>query len=191
MELEELKKSWNIFDEHLKNKELLKEEEVNKLIDHAGKGIHAIARLNLQLLLISLPILCLLIADVWFNGKLNPVYIIVIVSLIPAFCWDIFTFRFLRKIQVDEMPPVEVIGRVNRIHRWMIRERMIAVGYLLLLAMLSFIYWEVWQYGALPVLFFMFLWGGGLALILWVYRKKFLNRIREIKKNLNELKELM
>ena len=45
MELEELKKSWNALDEHLKDKELIKEEELGKLIGHADKGIHAIARL--------------------------------------------------------------------------------------------------------------------------------------------------
>ena len=44
MELEELKKSWNALDEHLKDKELIKEEELGKLIGHADKGIHAIAR---------------------------------------------------------------------------------------------------------------------------------------------------
>ena len=32
MELEELKKSWNALDEHLKDKELIKEEELGKLI---------------------------------------------------------------------------------------------------------------------------------------------------------------
>ena len=50
MELEELKKSWNALDEHLKDKELIKEEELGKLIGHADKGIHAIARLNIKLI---------------------------------------------------------------------------------------------------------------------------------------------
>ena len=59
MELEELKKSWNTLDEHLKDKEFIKEEELEKLIRHADKGIHAIARLNIKLILISLPILIL------------------------------------------------------------------------------------------------------------------------------------
>ena len=59
MELEELKKSWNALDEHLKDKEFIKEEELEKLIRHADKGIHAIARLNIKLILISLPILIL------------------------------------------------------------------------------------------------------------------------------------
>ena len=34
MELEELKKSWNALDEHLKDKELIKEEELSKLLGH-------------------------------------------------------------------------------------------------------------------------------------------------------------
>ena len=38
MELEELKKSWNALDEHLKDKEFIKEEELEKLIRHADKG---------------------------------------------------------------------------------------------------------------------------------------------------------
>ena len=41
MELEELKKSWNALDEHLKDKELIKEDELERLIGHADKGIHA------------------------------------------------------------------------------------------------------------------------------------------------------
>ena len=64
MELEELKKSWNALDEHLKDKEFIKEEELEKLIRHADKGIHAIARLNIKLILISLPILILFLAEV-------------------------------------------------------------------------------------------------------------------------------
>ena len=38
MELEELKKSWNALDEHLKDKELIKEDELERLIGHADKG---------------------------------------------------------------------------------------------------------------------------------------------------------
>ena len=175
MELEELKKSWNALDEHLKDKEFIKEEELEKLIRHADKGIHAIARLNIKLILISLPILILFLAEVLLHNRLNPIYIIIIFAWIPALCWDIVTTRFLQRTQIDEMPLVEVISRVNRIHRWTIRERLIAIAFLLM-GMIAF---------------FILLWGGGLGLILWIYRKKFLNRIHEIKKNLSELNELM
>ena len=188
MELEELKKSWNALDEHLKDKELIKEEELGKLIGHADKGIHAIARLNIKLILISLPVLVLFLLEVLLHGRLNPIYIIIILSWIPALYWDITTTRFLQQTKVDEMPLIEVMSRVNRIHRWMIRERLIATAFLLILAVLSFIYWQIWQYGIAIILFFILLWGAGLGLILWIYRKKFLNRIQEIKKYLDELK---
>lgn len=191
MELEELKKSWNALDEHLKDKESIKEEELSKLIGHADKSIHAIARLNIKLILISLPVLVLCLAEVLFQGKLNLIYVIIILSWIPALCWDIFTTRFLQQTKVDEMPFVEVVSRMNRVHRWMIRERLIATAFLLVLAMLSFVYCQIWKYGLGMILFFIVLWGAGLGLILWIYRKKFLNRIQEIKKNLGELKELM
>ena len=129
MELEELKKSWNALDEHLKDKEFIKEEELEKLIRHADKGIHAIARLNIKLILISLPILILFLAEVLLHNRLNPIYIIIIFAWIPALCWDIVTTRFLQRTQIDEMPLVEVISRVNRIHRWTIRERLIAIAF--------------------------------------------------------------
>ena len=191
MELEELKKSWNALDEHLKDKELIKEDELERLIGHADKGIHAIARLNIRLILISLPILILFLTEVILHNRLNPIYIIILLAWIPALCWDIATTRFLQRTQIDEMPLVEVIARVNRIHHWTIRERLIATAFLLILAILSFVYWQIWQYGIGMILFFILLWGGGLILILWIYRKKFLNRIHEIKKNLSELNELM
>lgn len=154
MELEELKKSWNALDEHLKDKEFIKEEELEKLIRHADKGIHAIASLNIKLILISLPILILFLAEVLLHNRLNPIYIIIIFAWIPALCWDIVTTRFLQRTQIDEMPLVEVISRVNRIHRWTIRERLIAIAFLLVLAVLSFIYWQVWQYGIGMIAFF-------------------------------------
>lgn len=191
MELEELKKSWNALDEHLKDKELIKEEELNKLIGHASKGIHAIARLNIRLILISLPVLILFLAEIVLHNTLNPIYIIILLSWIPALCWDLFTTRFLQRTKVDEMPLIEVISRVNRIHRWMINERLFGTFFLLILAVLSFVYWQIWQYGVGMILFFIVLWGGALGLILWIYRRKFLNRIQEIKKNLGELKELI
>lgn len=191
MELEELKKSWNVLDEHLKNKEFIKEEELTKLIGHADKGIHAIARLNIKLIQISLPVLVLFLIEVLWFDRLNMVYTIILFSWVPALCWDIITTRYLQRTHIDEMPLVEVISRVNRIHRWTIRERLFAIFYLLILAGISFIYWQVWQYGVGMILFFLLLWGGGMGLILWIYRKKFLNRILEIKKNLGELNELM
>ena len=104
MELEELKKSWNALDEHLKDKELIKEDELERLIRHADKAIHANARLNIRLILISLPILILFLTEVILHNRLNPIYIIILLAWIPALCWDMATPRFLHRTQIDEMP---------------------------------------------------------------------------------------
>ena len=57
MELDELKKSWNALDEHLKDKKLVKDEDISQLINHATKNINAISRLNKRLRIISLTII--------------------------------------------------------------------------------------------------------------------------------------
>lgn len=61
MELDELKKSWNALDEHLKDKKLVKDEDISQLINHATKNINAISRLNKRLRIISLTIIALFI----------------------------------------------------------------------------------------------------------------------------------
>ncbi len=182
MELEELKKSWNALDEHLKDKELIKEDELERLIRtrrqrypcHCPPEHQANPDFPADINLI-------------FDGsdtaqQIKPDLHHYPSGMDSALCWDIATTRFLQRTQIDEMPLVEVIARVNRIHHWTIRERLIATAFLLILAILSFVYWQIWQYGIGMILFFILLWGGGLILILWIYRKKFLNRIHEIKK---------
>lgn len=191
MDLDELKKSWNALDQHLQDKELIREEDINKLIRHTGKGINAIARLNIKLILISFPILAIILVDIRLCSMFNTFYLIVLAALIPALGWDLFTIRYLRRTQIDAMPLIEIVERVNRFHRWVIGERVIGTLFLLGIAAFSFVYWEVWQYGIGFILLFVFLWAGGLAIILWIYQRKFLVQIQEIKKNLDELKELI
>ncbi|GLL53985.1 hypothetical protein KUBF_16470 [Bacteroides finegoldii] len=64
------------------------------MLGHTGKGIHAIANLNIKLILISLPILILFLAEVLLHNRLNPIYIIILLAWIPALCWDIVTTRY-------------------------------------------------------------------------------------------------
>lgn len=190
MELEELKKSWNALDEHLKDKKFVNDDDISRLIQHADNGIHAIAKFSAKLILLSLLVIGLALVDVLVSGKFNIIYSILFIIVIPALCWDLFTIRFIQRTRVDEMPLIEVINRVNRIQRWMINERFIGIGFILAMAVFSFINWQIWQFGFIMIVFFILLWGGGIFVIIWLYRHKFLSRIQEIKKNLNELKEL-
>ena len=191
MELDELKKSWNMLDEQLKDKKIINDEEIGKLIGYTEKSIHAIARLNLKLIFISLAIFILLFVNIVVNEKLNLIFLILTIAMIPALGWDMFTTRYMQRTQIDEMPLVEVIGRVNRLHRWMINERMIGLAFIFILAIASFFYWQIWQYGMMITLMFCLLWGSGIAFVLWVFQQSYMRRIKEIQKNLDELNEVI
>lgn len=191
MELDELKRSWNALNEHLKDKKLVSDEEICKLINHAGGTISAVSRLNIKLIVISIPILALCLIENFINGTFGIFYIIILAVAIPGFCWDVFTTRYLQKTRIDEMPLVDVVNRINRYQRWIIRERIIGITFMLLLAAAFSIDQRIWEAGIGMVLFFIALWGTAIGLLLWIYQSKILGRIKEIKKNLNELKELM
>lgn len=190
MELDELKKSWNALGEHLKDKKLVKDEDISQLINHATKNINAISRLNKRLRIISLTIIALFILALLYDGVFPDIYYqIILIALIPALGWDIFSSRYLSNTKIDEQPLVTVISRFNRMHRWVIRERIIGIGFILFMAVFFFFYREVWQHGTGMIVFFFVIWAIGIIIPLSIYRKN-LGRLREIKKNLGELKEL-
>lgn len=190
MELDELKKSWNALDEHLKDKKLIGDEDITRLIKHATESIDKMSLFNQKLRIISYSILALLTLIFIYNKIMPDIYFqIIFVALIPAIGWDMFSARFLTRTRIDVMPLITVISRFNRIHRWMIRERIIGIGFMLVLAGFFFVHRQVWQDGTGMMVFFFTLWAVGCSIPLWVYRKN-LERLREIKKNLDELKEL-
>ena len=190
MELDELKKSWTALDEHLKDKKLVKDEEISLLINHATKNINAISSLNKRLRIISMTIIILFILSLLYDGVFPDIYYqIILIALIPALGWDIFSSRYLSNTKINELPLVTVISRFNRIHRWVIRERIIGIGFILFMAVFFFFYREVWRHGIGMILFFFSIWTVGVAIPLWIYRRN-LERLRQIKKNLSELKEL-
>ncbi len=177
-------------DEHLKDKKLVKDEDISQLINHATKNINAISRLNKRLRIISLTIIALFILALLYDGVFPDIYYqIILIALIPALGWDIFSSRYLSNTKIDEQPLVTVISRFNRMHRWVIRERIIGIGFILFMAVFFFFYREVWQHGTGMIVFFFVIWAIGIIIPLSIYRKN-LGRLREIKKNLGELKEL-
>lgn len=190
MELDELKKSWNALDEHLKDKNIVNDEEISMLINHATSHINAISRLNKRLRIISMTIIALFIFALIYDGVFPDIYyLIILIALIPALAWDLFSARYLSETKIDELPLVNVISRFNRIHRWVIRERIIGIGFILFMATFFFFHRQVWQHGIGMIIFFFVIWAIGLFIPLWIYRKN-LGRLREIKKNLGELKDM-
>ncbi|MEG1563503.1 MAG: hypothetical protein RR365_07220 [Bacteroides sp.] len=190
MELNELKKSWNALGEHLKDKRLVDDEDIVHLMEHAKKNIREMSVFNQRINIFSFCLIAFFIVLFLSGGAfLDAYYLTILVALFPAIIWDIFSARFFAQTKIDEMPLVNVISRFNRIHRWVICERLISVAFMLFLAGFFFIYRRVWEHGFGMIVFFFVVWIAGFAIPLWVYRKN-LGRLREIKKNLDELKEL-
>lgn len=190
MELDDLKKSWNKLDEHLKDKKLFKDEDIKNLIEHTQKGISGINRFNKRLRYIALIALAIFALILTSTGSQTDIiyYLILFLLCIPALVWDILSVRYLIRTKVDEMPIVTVISRINRYRRWVIRERLFAILFVLVVSGLFFLQKHLWQTttGAIS---YIAVWTGSIVLLLWIYRNE-LGQLRDIKKNLEELNEL-
>lgn len=189
MELDDLKKSWNAFDEHLKSRELIKDEEITGLIARARSRITNVSRFNRKLRCISLAVLGVIAALSIYSGKLPDIYLLLLFILcIPGIGWDFYTARYLDNTNIEEMPLVTVIARINRYHRWLIREQIGGILFIIMIATAFFLQKHIWH-SLTGTLVYLVIWGIALGLIIWVYRSH-IGRIKEIKKNLAELKEL-
>lgn len=190
MELDDLKKSWNKLDKHLKDKRFIKDEDIKKLINHTQNGITGISRINKRLRYIALIALAVFALILTFTGRQADIvyYQTLFLLCIPALVWDIFSARYLVQTKIDEMPIITVIGRVNRYRRWVIRERFVAVAFVLAVSGLFFLQKHLWQTPA-GATSYIAVWAASILLLLWIYRNE-LGQLKEIKKNLEELKEL-
>ena len=190
MDIDELKKSWITMDKRLKEQPLVNEESIENLIRYASQNINSMSRFNYYVRIISLFILVGSALLFLFNRIVPDIFFMIIyIAAIPAFAWDIFTSRYLSKTKIDEQPIATVIIRFNKMHRWMIYERLIGVIFILFIAIALFIKLDVWTSGKTLIILFIACWIIDLAFILWIYSRNF-NKLRDIKKNLNELKEL-
>lgn len=190
MELDELKKSWSKIDEHLKDRKLVKDEDITYLINHTQTSISGINRLNKRLRYIALMVLALFaVIQIFTVGQSDLIYYQILFCLcIPALVWDIFSVRYLIRTKVDEMPTATVISRINRYHRWIIRERGIAILFVLVVSGIFFLQKHLWA-TTLGAISYIIVWAGSIGLLLWIYRNE-LGKLKEIRKNLEELKEL-
>ena len=95
MELEELKKSWNALDEHLKDKELIKGGRTWQTDRTCRQRYPCHCPAEYQThpdFFAGIDLVFLL--EVLLHGRLNPIYIIIILSWIPHSTGDITTTCF-------------------------------------------------------------------------------------------------
>ena len=102
---------------------------------------------------------------------------------------DTYGSRYFANTKIDEQPIAVVISRFNTMHRWMIRERIIGIVFVLLLAVIFFIVRKVWEQNIAMISTFVAIWVICIIILIWTHSKN-LNKLSEIRKNLNEINEL-
>lgn len=206
MNLEELEKSWDMLDEELNKKALVDEQEVAKLIS-SGKADaqRKLGRLSLvQLLslcvggglLILLILAWILVPD--FMGARDGITKRLIIllaflaaSLIAGVLWDWKMLRSLKSIRIDKMSIVEVCRRMNAFRRQMHYEAIAACIWVVPFNALYF-----WAMGyhqasfAIQALIIALLLLADVLIIYVLYKKVMQKYINDIRKNIEELKDI-
>ena len=91
MDLDELKKSWNTIDEHLKKQQIIDNENIEELIKDSSVKIGAMSRYNYNLRIASIIILSIGLILIGFNFiVLDIFYLTLFAAAIPALIWDTY-----------------------------------------------------------------------------------------------------
>jgi len=206
MELDELKKSWHVVDTQLDKKALVNEQEMAKLIS-SGKAntqrdlgrLNLIQRISLYvgggLLLLLIPAWILAPDFMESQSNLTRKVIVLLtflaISLIAGLLWDWKTFQSLKSIRIDEMSIVEVSRRMNVFQRHMRCETIAASVWVVLFNALNF--WVMGYHQASPTtqaLVIALLLMADILIIYILYKKVMYRYINNIRKNIEELKDI-
>lgn len=204
MELDDLKKSWNVLDKQLQKETIVDEKQIAELIakyqNNASKGLNEVTRFQKKSLIIAIPLILLMVFIILYDtaflsnlkitAKVVSMFIYAILTLIFGFWWDLKTYRFSRNTKIAEMSTVEAMERMDTFRKWMSVEFKIipiwSIGFFAL-------YYWLRDYHTQPlmtqVVFAIFSAITIVGIMLFVHKKLF-KHLNEVKKNLDEIKEL-
>ena len=201
----ELKKSWNALNEQLQKEPIADEQQITELI----AGYKANTRKSLGRLVViqrfsigmgavglaALLLIWLLLPTFGFNeqlqGKIVALLGFIAISILIGMWWDWKTYRWNKDTRIDEMGVAEVSRRMTTFRQWTRYEVMGISIWIILFNILN--YW-VMEYHLAPAsvqallitLFVVF-----DALIIYIlYKKVIYKHLDNIKKNIEELKDI-
>ena len=200
MELDDLKKSWSVLDKQLQKENIIDEDQVSKLIAKyqagAKKNMNSITDFQKTSLIAGGAIAVgAIIATSIINGVtvgLKEIVLAsyVLIAIVFGLLWDIKTYRWIRNINIEEMPTVKVIERINTFRKLMQYEA-IAAG-IWIVIFLALFYWVqgFYTYPVAKQLAFLFMMLFIMAGVIYFLYSKIGRHIDDVKKNMEELKEL-
>lgn len=195
MELEDLKKSWNALDERLKQDTIIDDESVNRLIHefkkHADSSKRKLLRLEKLSLIAGFCMLFIVLSFWGYPGNhadFFTIYFAVILCL--GLPWDIYTYRYLKKTDILEMPIVTVVKRMTRFHQFFVRECYIGAVLFFSIPLIQGYSEDILHQSTGRLLIFIFFWIAGGYITWRIINRFFYRKIKNIRKNLAELQEL-
>lgn len=206
MELDELKKSWNKLNEHLEQKDLIDKQELEMLIfrnkqttrgrinEMAGWGKLSviIAGAGLIVLIIS----CLFVIPVIGlpEKTVNRIYVACIFLSFVLFIggwWDLKSYYWLKKTDLESLPVMKVVERINRFRLWIKYEISGITVVLVLMTGIIYYLYELYEKSVfIQTIFFLFCILVISIVTYLLYKKVIFDNLHDIKKNLDELQEL-
>lgn len=206
MELDELKKSWNVLDAQLQKEPIADEERIKELIAgyKANTRVSMGCILNSQRfsLIIGVVVILLAIAatiiflpNIVENEKwISKLYIIcgfMMISIIAGFWWDWKTYQWNKKTEIDKMSVAEVSRRMAIFRSWTRNEVWVAAIWAVLFTTLF--YW-VMEYYLLPamaqIIMISIFTISDILIIYFIYKKMIYKHLNSINKNIEELKDI-
>jgi hypothetical protein len=197
MELDELKKSWEVLDNRLKKKELIDEQTLSNLISERTKQTRS--SMNKILLYAKTTLIVgflaliglgsyLLIAD--YNNKEFCLWLFIWIMLCIGMAWDSMGYMYLKSIDIEKMPLVTVIKKMTAYHRNFIIECFVAAVFFLSAFVIQAFCIQLFTLNFVSILIFSIVWIIGCIVAIWIIKSLFYNKLRNIKRNLAELGEL-
>ena len=205
MELDELKKSWNALDAQLQKEPIADEKQIKELIASYKTNTRRslgrlviLQRFSLGVGAVGLAIILLiwlLLPTFGFNEHLQTKTALflafITATILGGMWWDWKTYRWNKDTRIDEMGVAEVSRRMTTFRQWTRYEVMGISIWIILFNILN--YW-VMEYHLAPAsvqallitLFVVF-----DALIIYIlYKKVIYKHLDNIKKNIEELKDI-
>lgn len=204
-ELDQLKKSWNLLNEEIQDKEFVTNEQLQEIINSCKKQAQrSVNRLNKFQMVslgigfvasLSFIILCVVLPQMEMSntGRIKAIVAIPFfaLTLVGGMYWDLKTYRFLLSMKVDELPVLDIIRKIQIFRKWAQREVMAIIIWIFLFMGLYYWLGDVYQQSLVgQIVFFAFSFVLDAFMLYFIYKKLVFNPIHDIKQNMDELNRL-
>lgn len=158
-------------------------------------SLQRISLLTGALVLIAFVLVSLFLSSIFENDrlqdKISALLIFIGASMLAGLWWDWKTYRWIHQIRIDEMPIVEVSRRMNVLRQWFRHETAAICIWIVAFNVLN--YWAMDYYqapaGKQVVLIALFLIIDAFLIYL-LYKRFIFKHLNNIKKNIEELKDI-